>query len=82
MRKLHADLTSAVEEAKAQEEAAQAAQKSYDALREEYGLGLVTNLDVLQALDLLQAQRRAWDAARLHAKIAFLRLQVAMERMP
>ncbi len=82
MRKLHADLTAVVEEAKAQEEAAQAAQKSYDALREEYGLGLVANLDVLQALDLLQAQRRAWDAARLQAKIAFLRLQVAMEKMP
>lgn len=82
VRRLHAELTAAVEEAQAQEESAEAAQKSYDALREEYQLGLATNLDVLQALDLLQAQRGARDAARLDVKRLTIVLGVATETLP
>lgn len=82
VRRLHGDLTASVEEAQAQEESAQAAQKSYDALREEYKLGLVTNLDVLQALDLLLSQRGARDAARLDVKRLFIQLGVATETLP
>ncbi|TBR22201.1 TolC family protein [bacterium] len=81
-RRLHGELTSALEEAQAQEESADAARKSYDSLREEYTLGLVTNLDVLQALDLLQAQRGARDAARLDVKRHVVELGVATETLP
>lgn len=82
VRRTRSDLASAVAEARAQEAAADAAQKSYDTLREEYKLGLVTNLDVLQALDLLEAQKSARDAARLKAKRLSLDLAVAVERIP
>ena len=82
VRRLHGELAGALNEAKAQEESAQAAQKSYDSLREEYKLGLVTNLDVLQALDLLQDQRAARDAARLRVKGLAVSLGVATESLP
>jgi outer membrane protein len=82
VRLTRSGLASAVEEARAQEAAADAAQKSYDTLREEYKLGLVTNLDVLQALDLLQAQKSARDAARLKAKRLSLDLAVVVEKIP
>jgi outer membrane protein len=80
VRRLHGELSAAVEETRSLEEAAQAAQKSYDALRQEYKLGLVTNLDVLQALDQLQTQQSARDEARLKAKRLSLELNVAMEK--
>lgn len=82
VHRLHGELASALEEASAQEESADAARKSYDSLREEYTLGLVTNLDVLQALDLLQAQRGARDAARLDVKRLAVELGVATETLP
>jgi outer membrane protein TolC len=80
--RIHGELVSAVSELRAQEEAALAAGKSYDALRGEYRLGLVTNLDVLQALDLLQSQRAERNAARLQAKRLAISLGVATERLP
>lgn len=82
VRQTHRNLASAVEETRAQEAAADAAQKSYDTLRDDYKLGLVTNLDVLQALDLLQAQRSQRDAARIKAKRLSLDLGVAVEKVP
>ena len=82
VRRTHGELSAAVRETQALDEAARAAQKSYDALLEEYRLGLVTNLDVLQALDLLQAQKNAREAARLKAKRLFIQLNVAVEKMP
>jgi outer membrane protein TolC len=82
VRRLHGDLSAAVEESQAQEDSADAAQKSYDSLKEEYKLGLVTNLDVLQALDLLLSQRGARDAARLDVKRLFISLGVATETLP
>jgi len=82
IRKIHNELSMSILEAKSSEEAARAAQQSYDALLGEYKLGLVTNLDVLEALDLLQSQKSARDAARLKAKRLFIELNVAMEREP
>ena len=79
IRKIHGELLGAIQETRSLEEAAQAAQESYDALREEYKLGLATNLEVLQALDLLQSQQSARDAARLKAKRLFIQLKVAAE---
>jgi len=64
------------------DEASIAARKSFDAQRKEYGLGLVTNLDVLQAVDLLQSQNMARDTARLKVKRLYINLRVALEQMP
>lgn len=80
VRKIHSSLSSAVAETQSLEEAAKAAQQSYDSLMKEYKLGLVTNLEVIQAMDMLQAQRGAYDAARLNAKMLFIQLNVAVEK--
>ncbi|MBI3504159.1 MAG: TolC family protein [Proteobacteria bacterium] len=80
--RLHGELAASLGELDAEEEAARAAQKSYNALREEYRLGLVTNLDVLQALDQLQAQRAARNAARIKTKRLHVSLGVATETLP
>lgn len=82
VNRLHGQLSAGLEELQSQEEAAGAAQKSYEALLEEYRLGLVTNLDVLQALDLLEARRSAHNAARIRIKQLFISLDVATERLP
>jgi outer membrane protein TolC len=82
VRTAHRDLASAVDESAALDAAADAAQKSYDTLKEEYTLGLVTNLDVLQAMDLLVSQRSQADAARLKAKRQSFTLAAAVEQIP
>lgn len=82
VKRLHGEFTASLEELQAQEESAQAAEKSYGALREEYTLGLVTNLDVLQALDLLLSQRRQRDAARFDVRRRLVSLGTATEALP
>jgi outer membrane protein len=64
------------------EKATEAARKNYEAQRHDYRLGLVTNLDVLQALTTFQENQRALDRARYTTKIDFLRLQAAAVRRP
>lgn len=81
VRRTHAELSAALQEAEALEDAASAAQKSYDALQKEYSLGLVTNLEVLDALDTHLAQNSAYDAARLKVKRLAVQLGVAMEKV-
>lgn len=80
VHKTYGDLTSAIQEAQSYDEAAQAAQKSYEVLRKEYRLGLATNLEVLQALDLMQTQKTSRDTARLKVKRLYLQLNVMMEK--
>lgn len=63
-------------------QATDAAQKNYEAQLRDYRLGLVTNLDVLQALTAFQENRRALDRARFTAKLNHLRLQAASARRP
>ncbi|MBI4346062.1 MAG: TolC family protein [Elusimicrobia bacterium] len=82
VRKLHRELSAAVLETRSLEDAASAAQDGYDALMKEYRLGLVTNLEVLTALDQLQAQKRARDAARYKTKRLYVQLGVAVESLP
>lgn len=64
------------------EKATDAARKNYEAQRHDYRLGLVTNLDVLQALTAFQENQRALDRARYAAKLNYLRLQAAAVRRP
>ena len=82
VKKTHGELVAAVQEANSMDEAAKAARQSYDALLKEYRLGLVTNLDVLQALDLLQAQQKSRDAAFIKAKRRRIQLNVAAGVLP
>lgn len=64
------------------EKATEAALKNYEAQRRDYRLGLVTNLDVLQALTAFQENERALDRARYAAKLNFLKLEAAAVRRP
>lgn len=82
VRRIHGQLSAAVGEVVAFQEAAQAARQSYRAQHKEYKYGLVTNLDVLQALDASQTQQNAYDGARLRAKALAIELGVATEQMP
>jgi outer membrane protein len=64
------------------EMATNAARKNYEVQRRDYRLGLVTNLDVLQALTSFQENQRALDRARHTAKLDYLRLETAAVRRP
>lgn len=59
------------------EKATEAAKKNYQAQRHDYRLGLVTNLEVLQALTAFQENQRTLDRARHNAKLDFIKLQAA-----
>jgi len=59
------------------EKATEAAKKNYQAQRHDYRLGLVTNLEVLQALTAFQENQRTLDRARYNAKLDFIKLQAA-----
>ncbi|WP_372522520.1 TolC family protein [Sulfuricaulis sp.] len=64
------------------EKATESARKNYEAQRHDYRLGLVTNLDVLQALTAYQQNQRALDRARFTEKLDYLRLEAAVVRRP
>jgi outer membrane protein len=64
------------------EKATEAARRNYEVQRHDYRLGLVTNLDVLQALTAFQENQRALDRARYTAKLDYLRLEAAAVRRP
>ncbi|MCR4302344.1 MAG: TolC family protein [Sulfuricaulis sp.] len=64
------------------EGATEAARKNYEVQRRDYSLGLVTNLEVLQALTAFQENQRALDRARYTAKLNYLKLEAAAVRRP
>ena len=66
----------------ATEKATEASRKNYEVQRHDYRLGLVTNLDVLQALTSFQQNQRSLDLARYTAKLDYLTLQAAAARRP
>lgn len=57
--------------------ASELAERNYKLQHREYLSGLVTNLDVLQALTSLQDNMRAYDRAKYSAKIDYIKLQNA-----
>jgi len=80
VRAAHAAVMFDLAQREALEKSTEAAAKSYEAQRREYRFGLVTNLDVLQALTALQQNQRALDRARYTTKLDFLKLQTAAAR--
>ena len=64
------------------EEAVRLASKNYGEESREYRLGLVTNLDVLQALTSQTENLRAFDRARSSVKLDWARLQAAVAKRP
>jgi outer membrane protein len=82
IRALHQGLMFDRSQLDALEQATDTARKNYEAQRQEYRLGLVTNLEVLQALTAYQENQRALDRARYTARLDALRLQAATARRP
>lgn len=82
IRSMHQSVVLAHSQLAALEMATDAARKNYEAQQRDYRLGLVTNLDVLQALSSFQENQRALDRARYTAKLNYLRLQAAAVRRP
>lgn len=64
------------------DKATDSARKNYEAQRRDYRLGLVTNLDVLQALTAFQQNQLTLDRARYTLKLDYLKLQAAAVRRP
>jgi len=64
------------------EKATVSARKNYEAQQRDYRFGLVTNLEVIQALTAFQENQRALDRARHTAKLNYLRLEAAIVRRP
>ena len=64
------------------EKATDAAKSNYKTQRRDYRLGLVTNLDVLQALSSYLENQQALDRVRYNVKLNYLRLQAAAVRRP
>ena len=64
------------------EKETESARKNYETQRRDYRLGLVTNLDVLQALTAFQQNQLALDRARYTTKLDYLKLQAAAVRRP
>jgi outer membrane protein len=82
VRQVHAELDSSIHEAQLLEDAYKKSRRSYDLLNREYRLGLVNNLDVLQATNDLQNIKRDFDLARLQSKLNLLNLRLAVEMAP
>lgn len=78
----HALWVAALDEVGAYREGFEAADKSFRRHEEEYRLGLVTNLDVLQAINDRLAMKKAWDDARLNARRAYWDLRAAVGSLP
>jgi outer membrane protein len=64
------------------ENATDAAKRNYETQRSDYRLGLVTNLDVLQALSTYLENQQALDRVRYNVKLNYLRLQAAAVHRP
>ena len=82
VKKAYEAWTASLDESQSLGEAYQAAKKSYDAQRREYRLGLVTNLDVLNAMNLMQTAKRAWDDAGVESQRRYVALVVATGALP
>lgn len=75
-------LAASVGEREAFQEAYEKAQESYKLHAQEYRLGLVNNLEVLEALNRLQEDRRQWDRSVVQSKLNLLGLKIATEELP
>jgi outer membrane protein len=63
-------------------EARDAADRNYREQQKDYRLGLITNLDVLQALNSYQDIRRSYDRTRFQARSALVALEASVGEAP
>jgi outer membrane protein len=82
LRSLLAAVESDREQLKGLAEAKDLASRNYESQTRDYRLGLVTNLDVLQALSAFQESARSLDKLKFQAHLDVLRLQTATGTLP
>jgi outer membrane protein TolC len=82
IRRNYLTLRSALSQTRSLEESYRKAEASYQSMVKEYRLGLVNNLEVLQATNQMQDAKRSWDRAAVKSKLAYLQLKVSTEDMP
>lgn len=75
-------LKSSAQQSKTLEQATKKAEQSYKLQVQEYRLGLVNNLEVLQAMNAMQDAKRKFDSTVIQGKLKLLELQVATEELP
>lgn len=81
-RTAHEELVTDLAAVAALEKASELAEANAKAQAEDYRLGVVTNLDVLGALNALQQVRLRLDGARLDTRLARIQLDVASGGVP
>ncbi len=64
------------------EEALKKANESYELHVKEYRLGLVNNMEVLQAIHSLQDAQHRLDKTMIQTKLNYLQLKIALEELP
>jgi outer membrane protein len=82
IRSLYQSVSSNLSQLQALAKATATSRKSYAAQVRDYRLGLVTNLDVLQALTEYQQNQRSLDHTRFTTKSNYLQLLAAAARQP
>ena len=78
----HRLFSSSLAQIRALSEALTLAESNYREQTRDYRFGLVTNLDVLQALNSLQDTRRTLDRTRYQAKTAYASLEASIGSIP
>ncbi|MBY0472208.1 TolC family protein [bacterium] len=78
----YSNLQSGMSRVKLLERATQTAYENYQAQIKDYKLGLVTNLDVLQAITSWHESLRALDALKFQAKLDFVKLETSAALRP
>jgi outer membrane protein len=81
-RQAHAALNSSLFEAEQLATAYDKVRRSYESFVKEYRYGLVTNLDVLQAMNAMQTAKQSFDQALIQSKLDQLRLRATVEDLP
>ncbi len=82
MRQSHNALMGALEQTNSLKSALALAEKNYREQTRDYRFGLVTNLDVLQALNTLQEAKRTLDRTRLQAQLHRAELDALTAQLP
>jgi len=78
----HAQLLAVIEAAKTLSDAYTKAKRSYELQVREYRLGLVNNLDVLQAMNSMQQLKQNLDGSTLNTQLGVINLQAAIDALP
>ena len=82
IKRSYISFQSSLQQSKTLEEALKKSEESYKLQIQEYRLGLVNNLEVLQALNTMQETRRNLDRTITEVKLNYLVLKISVEELP